>query len=97
MPDLKLAKLPDRTPVKLSLSIAPDLNAALEKYAEIYNKAYGQEEKVTDLVPFMVQSFLDSDKNFAKALKTAPEAQAGQRRGGRRRAASTPQSSASAN
>lgn len=97
MPDLKLAKLPDRTPVKLSLSITPDLNAALEKYAQIYNQAYGQEEKVTDLVPFMLQSFLDSDKSFAKALKDAPESDAPRQRGGRRKAATTAQSSATAN
>lgn len=29
MADLKLAKLPDRTPVKLSITITPDLQAAL--------------------------------------------------------------------
>jgi len=29
MPDLKLSKLPDRTPVKITITIAPELNAAL--------------------------------------------------------------------
>ena len=72
MPDLKLAKLPDRTPVKLTLVITPDLHQALCDYAEIYRDTYGQEEAVTDLVPSMLQAFLDSDRGFAKARQATP-------------------------
>lgn len=36
MADLKLTKLPDRTPVKLTISVLPDLAKALEDYAAIY-------------------------------------------------------------
>jgi len=32
MPDLKLPKLPDRTPIRLTISITPDLQAALNEY-----------------------------------------------------------------
>lgn len=31
--ELKLAKLPDRTPVKLAITITPDLHEALHDYA----------------------------------------------------------------
>jgi hypothetical protein len=33
---LKLAKLPDRNPVKISISVSPDLNQALAGYAALY-------------------------------------------------------------
>ena len=71
MPDLKLARLPDRTPVKLTVVITPDFHQALSDYAEAYRDAYGQAEAVADLVPFMLQSFLDSDRGFAKARQAA--------------------------
>jgi hypothetical protein len=69
MPDIKLAKLPDRTPVKISISVLPALNGALEAYAAFYNEAYGQSETVAELIPYMLQNFLDGDRGFAKALK----------------------------
>ena len=68
---LKLAKLPDRTPVKLAISISPDLNRALQNYAQLYQKTYGQEESIVELVPFMLDSFLQADRMFAKAQKQA--------------------------
>ncbi|EQB01039.1 hypothetical protein L286_16690 [Sphingobium sp. HDIP04] len=46
MADLKLGKLPDRTPVKLTITITPDLQAALQAYAAVYASTYGVEEPV---------------------------------------------------
>lgn len=70
MADLKLGKLPDRTPVKLTITVTPDLHQALTDYAAIYNSAYGQSEPVAELVPHMVAAFLASDRQFAKARET---------------------------
>lgn len=67
MADLKLPKLPDRTPVKITFSALPDLSEALNAYANAYEAAYGQRESVSDLIPFMLESFLASDRAFAKA------------------------------
>ena len=67
MTDLKLAKLPDRTPVKLAISISPQLNRALQDYAAAYEAVYGQVESVTDLIPFMLEAFLESDRSFARS------------------------------
>ena len=67
MAELKLAKLPDRTPVKLAITITPDLQNALRDYAAIYAQAYGIEEPVVELIPAMLTAFLDSDRNFIKA------------------------------
>ena len=35
MPEIKLPRIPDRTPVKLATLISPDLQAALSDYATI--------------------------------------------------------------
>lgn len=66
---LKLAKLPDRTPIKLTITITPDLAHARGDYATIYNRTYGDKAEVADLVPAMLESFLASDRVFSKARK----------------------------
>ena len=72
MPELKLPKLPDRTPIKISIVLSPDLNKALETYAAVYRVTYGEEESVKQLIPFMLESFLEGDRGFAKARKDRP-------------------------
>ena len=44
-PQLKLQKLPDTKPVKHTISVMPDLEAALEAYAKVYEKAYGNADE----------------------------------------------------
>jgi hypothetical protein len=66
MPDLKLPRLPDRTPVKMTISIPPDLHQTLVEYAELYRETYGEAQAVQDLVPAMLARFLDSDKALAR-------------------------------
>lgn len=66
MADLKLAKLPDRTPIKLTIVVGAELNAALKAYAERYVQTYGVEEQVIDLIPYMLEGFLKSDKGFSR-------------------------------
>ncbi|MEZ5934797.1 MAG: DUF2274 domain-containing protein [Alphaproteobacteria bacterium] len=69
MARLKLGRIPDRTPIKLAITITPDLKDQLDAYAEAYGAAYGQQEKVEELIPFMLQSFVDSDRGFARSRK----------------------------
>ena len=66
MPDLKLAKLPDRTPVKVTISVSPELHLALGAYAEMYRATYGEAEPVQELIPAMLAAFLESDRGFAR-------------------------------
>jgi hypothetical protein len=66
MRELRLPKLPDRTPVKIAISVAPDLNQALLDYAALYGDVYGQTESVPDLIPAMLATFLDGDRAFAR-------------------------------
>ncbi len=66
MADLKLPKLPDRTPVKLNLVLAPALAADLQAYAELYRANYGTDEPLTELVPAMLGAFLEADRLFKR-------------------------------
>lgn len=68
-PVLKLSRLPDRTPAKLTIILTPDLKAALDDYAAIYERAYGKAESVAHIIPAMLECFLASDRAFAAARK----------------------------
>ena len=70
MTGIKLARLPDRQPVKLTIHIAPALHHQLEQYAAAYEAAYGKAESVIDLVPAMLAAFLESDRAFVKKART---------------------------
>lgn len=66
---LRLPKLPDRTPVKLTITLNPELHQRLQSYAAVYRETYGTTEPVADLIPYMLDAFLDSDRAYAKARK----------------------------
>ncbi|WP_339862552.1 DUF2274 domain-containing protein [Paremcibacter congregatus] len=66
---LKLSKLPKRTPVRISATFPPEIHAALIDYAHIYEQNYGVKEKIEDLVPYIIASFLDTDNGFKKARR----------------------------
>jgi hypothetical protein len=66
---MKLSKLPDRTPVKLATTLTPSLAARLRDYADFYADTYGTREEVADLVPFMLEAFLDGDADFRRASR----------------------------
>ncbi|TKV42727.1 MULTISPECIES: DUF2274 domain-containing protein [Sphingobium] len=70
MIDLKLPKIPDRTPIKITVSIMPGLHDALRDYASLYEKAYGREEPVTELIPAILSAFLENDRAFVRARDT---------------------------
>jgi hypothetical protein len=69
MPQIKLARLPDRTPAKLSITVPPDLHEALIAYSAFYADSYGREEPVGELVPAMLSAFLESDRAFQAARR----------------------------
>lgn len=79
MPNLKLAKLPDRRSVKVTVTLSPDLDKALKAYADVYRQSYGDEEEVSTLIPYMLEQFLASDRAFAKSLKPASTKERGTR------------------
>ncbi|WP_035681463.1 DUF2274 domain-containing protein [Bradyrhizobium liaoningense] len=66
---MKLAKLPDRTPVKMNVVLTPGLAQRLREYAIFYAETYGTKEEVAELIPFMLEAFLESDADFRKGSK----------------------------
>ncbi len=69
MANLKLAKLPDRKPVRITITASADLNGALQAYADAYRQTYGESESVSELIPYMVEQFLSTDREFAKVRR----------------------------
>jgi len=68
-PTLKIAKVRDMTPTKLSISVAPDLKADLDTYTRLYEDAYGDQQETTALIPLMLEAFLATDSGFKKAKR----------------------------
>jgi hypothetical protein len=66
---IRLAKLPDRAPVKLTITLGPDLAARLRTYADLYAETYGAREEPAELVPYMLDAFLKGDVGFRRANK----------------------------
>ena len=79
MADLKLARLPDRKPVKMSITVNPALSQKLGAYAEAYKKAYGDAEEIEELIPYMLEQFLEGDRSFKGARRRTRAAPEGQR------------------
>lgn len=73
---LKLDRLPQRSPTKLTISVSPELKGALDAYAEIYAQTYGQRESVAELIPFMLDAFINADPGFRRARRTLEEPRA---------------------
>lgn len=72
---IKLPKLPDRVPVKVNLSLSPELHQSVLDYAEMYRKTYGEQEcePVTEILPYIIQDYLNKDKEFARAKRQKAE------------------------
>ena len=66
---LKLDRLPDREAVKITFTADADLKSALNDYAEIYRRAYDNKESVADLIPFMLDAFMNADPGFKRARR----------------------------
>jgi hypothetical protein len=69
MSDLQLSKLPDRSTVKLTINVSPDLKRGLDDYAALYSERYGAAEPIGELVPAMLMTFLESDRAFVASQK----------------------------
>lgn len=68
-PALRIGKLPDLTPIKMTIQVDPETHRMLADYARIYAQNYGEEVVPATLVPSMLASFLASDNGFKRARK----------------------------
>jgi len=67
---LKLGPIPDQKPVKVTMSLVPDVHAALTDYAALHAREYGRQSSVADIAGLMIEKFLASDRQFKRARKT---------------------------
>ncbi|GAM07402.1 MULTISPECIES: DUF2274 domain-containing protein [Novosphingobium] len=70
MSAIRLAKLPETTPVKIVIRILPDLHRDLEDYAKAYAQAYGKPIELAELIPAMLAGYLDADRAFRQGQKS---------------------------
>jgi len=73
---MKLPKLPERAPVRITLTLPADLHVALGRYASLYEQTYGRAESVSDLIPYMLEAFLESDRVFQRARSAGGRSEA---------------------
>ena len=67
--NLKGGPLRDRTPVNLTIACEPELHEDLKAYADIHSRIYGKQVTMSDLVPSMLRTFVDSDTGFRRARR----------------------------
>jgi hypothetical protein len=79
MKKIKLAKLPDRVPVKLTVTLPSQLAARLRSYADLYAEQYGTREEPAELVPYILDAFLRSDVELQRAIRENRVKQTGDR------------------
>ncbi|NNE42022.1 MAG: DUF2274 domain-containing protein [Marinicaulis sp.] len=66
---LKLERLPNRKPVKLTITLEPETIDALRDYARIYAEEYGDEESIQTIAAYMIDDFMDGDTAFKRRRK----------------------------
>ncbi|WP_334186232.1 DUF2274 domain-containing protein [Novosphingobium sp.] len=69
MSRVKLSRLPERTPIRISVHLLPDLHIRLEQYAVAYEESYGEKIAVAELIPAIIDAFLQSDRDFSRRPK----------------------------
>ena len=67
---LKLAGLPDETPVKLTIELPADVHRDLIRYGEILADAEGRAFTPSQLIGPMLSRFMAADRTFANQKKT---------------------------
>lgn len=68
---LKLDRLPNRKPVKITITLEPEIFDALEDYARIYAEEYGDEESINIIASYMIGDFMEGDAAFKRKRKAS--------------------------
>jgi hypothetical protein len=62
---MKLARITKPLPsVQVRVTLAGDLNAALENYTRYYEHVHGESVEPRALIPEMLRAFVDADREF---------------------------------
>lgn len=75
MTRLKLSDITDEKPVKLAVEIPARLRRELTAYAAVLNGGEAKDAPTPEqLIPPMIERFIATDREFAKARRVRPEA-----------------------
>jgi hypothetical protein len=60
---------------KITISVGAELHRKLRAYAQVYRETYGETEEVGELIPYVLEAFLSSDRGggFGKSRRDVPE------------------------
>lgn len=71
---MKLGPILTPKPIRLSISITPELKSRLDRYRVWHAPCYNETVEVADLGPFILAAFLDADSAFRKFEKDSLKA-----------------------
>ncbi len=64
---LRLGPLPKTEVVRLTIALPVAVKADLDRYAELYGTAYGDQVDAAALAPHMLAAFMERDREFRRA------------------------------
>ncbi|WP_094463882.1 DUF2274 domain-containing protein [Pannonibacter phragmitetus] len=72
MTRLKLGRIPDERPVKLTIEVPAPLHRKLIAYGEALAREMGEADPIppTKVAPPMIAGYIDSDKEFVKLWRS---------------------------
>ncbi len=73
---LRLGPLPKTEMVKLTITMPAAVKADLDRYADLYGKAYGEAVDAAALAPHMLAAFMERDRGFRR-VRQEPDSRSG--------------------
>ena len=74
---LRLGPLPKTEVVRLTIALPVAVKADLDRYAELYGTAYGDQIDAAALAPHMLAAFMERDRGFRSARQAADASKPG--------------------
>ena len=68
---LRLGPLPKTETVRLTITLPAAIKADLDRYAELYGRAYGETTDAATLAPHMLAAFMERDRGFRRVRQEA--------------------------
>ncbi len=68
---LRLGPLPKTETVRLTITVSAAVKTNLDRYAELYGKAYGEAVDAVALAPHMLAAFMERDRGFRRVRQAA--------------------------
>ena len=74
---LRLGPFPKTELIRMNIALPAPVKADLDRYAELYGAAYGEQIGVAALVPHMLATFMERDRAFRRSVQSADSGRKG--------------------